>query len=275
MIVHRILDAVFRTLDAVDAVRARVGAVVGAKDPQPPSAWPADGGDDVRHDSAAVRAAYVDAPSVSDWQSASDPDGGGEQKKKNGDERRTAATTAKKAAKATTAEPTKTTKATTATTKTTTTAKATKPAKKGPQTPRPKKEKPASKTPSAASRKGSVDRSGKDFDSPRARAVKDFLSREGLPIVSVDADLDGKKTLARVLWAMIMADDAKIEHGLTAADASALLSTVAGVEVFATNVARTFRDEADLFQETTPDGRSKRYTVTAAGRARAVEIASR
>ncbi len=271
MIVHRILDAVFRTLDAVDAVRARVGSIVGAADPQPPSAWPADG-DDVRHDSAAVRATYVDSPSVDDWKNSDD----------DGDDSEKAAPRAKAkkappvSVPAATEQDSGAKKATSSTPK-----KTTKSAKRGPQTPRPKKVKAApeakaeSKTPTAVSRKGSVDRSGKDFDSPRAKAVKAFIEGQGRPVISVDADLDGKKTLARVLWAMIAADDAGVEGGLTAADASALLSTVAGVEVFATNVARAFRDEAELFEETSPDGRSKRYTVTDAGRARGAELIAR
>jgi hypothetical protein len=91
-------------------------------------------------------------------------------------------------------------------------------------------------------------------------------------VIAEEAELDGKRTLARVLWAVGCAEDAGSEQGLTAVDASAFLSTAAGVEVFSTNVARTFRDESTLFVETTPDGRSKRYKLTAVGRARLAEI---
>jgi hypothetical protein len=124
-------------------------------------------------------------------------------------------------------------------------------------------------------RKGSVDRSGRDLDSARARAVATWIVEQGRPLVAEDAVLDGKRTLARVLWAVACAEDAGSEQGLTAADASALLSTAAGVEVFATNVARAFRDEPVLFAETAPDGRSKRYRLTDAGRARLVEVRTR
>ena len=61
-----------------------------------------------------------------------------------------------------------------------------------------------------------------------------------------------------MLWAVAAAEAASSAQGLTAADASALLATVAGLEVFSTNVARAFRDESELFEETVPDGRSKR-----------------
>jgi len=94
-------------------------------------------------------------------------------------------------------------------------------------------------------------------------------------VVAEDAELDGKRTLARVLWAVGCAEDAGSEQGLTAADASAFLSSAAGVEVFSTNVARTFRDESGLFVETIPDGRSKRYKLTKQGRARLAEVRTR
>jgi outer membrane biosynthesis protein TonB len=150
--------------------------------------------------------------------------------------------------------------------------------------PKPKKKKATASTTTAAKaaakksgthRKGSVDRKGEDFDSPRARAVEAWLTDNRRPIVSAEAALDNKKTLARVVWAVGAADAAGSEHGLTAADASALLSSAAGLDVFATNVARAFRDESDLFVETVPDGRSKRYKLTAAGRARLGEVETR
>jgi hypothetical protein len=124
----------------------------------------------------------------------------------------------------------------------------------------------------AASRKGSVDRSGKDFDSPRARAIVERLRNEGIGVITEDAQLEGKRVLARVLWSLSAADKAGSELGLTAADASALLYMAANVEVFATNVARTCRDETDLIEESEPDGRSKRYKLTAAGKAAAAKL---
>ena len=125
-----------------------------------------------------------------------------------------------------------------------------------------------------SNRKGSVDRQGRDLDSPRATAIAAWIVSSGTAVVTEAADLDGKRTLARVLWALAMAEQAGTADGLTSADTSALLSVAADVEVFSTNVARAFRDEAALFVETSPDGRSKRYALTAAGRARLSEVAT-
>lgn len=264
MIVHRLLDAVFRTLDTLDAVRARVDAVLGRSEAQPPSGWPATIETDlivepsvVAREAAAVRATWTGGQDLDAWRDTS------------GDAPADRPVKKAPAAKSSTA------KKSAAPSPSPSPAKATAKKKASAAAARPRKEKPASKVPAPTSRKGSVDRSGKDFDSPRARAVGAWLSETGAAIVAEDAELDGKKTLARVLWAVAMAEAAGSEQGLTAADTSALLSSVASVEVFATNVARAFRDEDALFVETAPDGRSKRYTVTPAGRARLAEIATR
>ncbi|HEY4220816.1 MAG TPA: hypothetical protein VGO62_05720 [Myxococcota bacterium] len=132
-----------------------------------------------------------------------------------------------------------------------------------------------SKKPTKSSRKGSVDRSGKDFDSPRAKAIVEKLKELKEGVVSEDAAQDGKRVLARVLWALSAADRAGSELGLTAADASALLHLAGGIEAFSTNVARTCREESDLIEESTPDGRSKRYKLTEAGKGAAANIATR
>lgn len=244
MIVHRILDVVFRTLDTVDAVRAKVDAALG-RAPAPPSSWPpvveAEAPAPSRHNDGVVDDAtartYTDTPTIEELYTA----------------KKEEPAPAKKAAAKKTAS-----KATT----------------------KPKKKKATASSSSTAekktaSRKGSVDRKGDDFDSPRARAIGTWLVDNQRPVVTADAALDNKKTLARVLWAVGAADSAGSEHGLTAADASALLSSAAQLEVFATNVARAFRDESELFEETIPDGRSKRYKLTAAGRARLAEVETR
>src|SRR5262249_15403791 len=94
-------------------------------------------------------------------------------------------------------------------------------------------------------------------------------------VIAADADYNGKKVLARVLWALDAGDKAGSELGLTAIDASALLHLAAAMEVYATNVARTCRDESRLIEEAQPGGRSKRYKLTAAGKEAAAKIATR
>ena len=129
--------------------------------------------------------------------------------------------------------------------------------------------------PKGDGRKGSVDRSGKDLASPRAEAIVSHLKTGAGQVIADDADLSGKKVLARVLWALWAAEASGERDGLTAADTSALLHRAAGVEVFATNVARTCRDEVSLIEASVPDGRIKRYKLNQAGRLRARSLATR
>lgn len=247
-LVNRLLDAFFRTLDAVDVARERIDRALG-KSPRP-EAWtsewhPAPETERTNGPTATTPTTTFEAPG-----------------------RKPAATPAEKADRARKAE---------RTAKATTTEKP-RPKKAAPKKPEPaEKARPSSggKKAGGGNRKGSVDRSGKDFDSPRAKAIVERLRSEGLGVITEDAALDGKRVLARVLWALSAADQAGSELGLTAADASALLHLAAGVEVFATNVARTCRDENELIEESSPDGRSKRYKLTAAGRAAAAKLPTR
>ncbi len=227
-IVNRLLDAFFRTLDAVDMARERLDRALGrAPRPEP---WTTDWSP-TPEPPAAAPARIAPAP------------------------RPKAPATAKRTAPH-------------------------KPAAKASRAPQkaqkaaPKAGKPGRK-PGGGKRKGSVDRKGVDIDSARAKATLEKLKEQGLGVVSDDADVGGKRVLARVLWALDAADRAGSELGLTAVDASALLHLAAGMEVYATNVARTCRDEGTLIEESAPDGRSKRYKLTAAGRKAAAQIATR
>lgn len=237
-LVNRLLDVFFRTLDVVDAARERVDKALG-RQPRP-AAWTTEWSPTPEPTTARevvrearVTTTYTEKPTTSLYTNIPERPAAPPKKK----------APAKKAARKATA-------------------------KNDSAVPKAVK---GSKL-KAASRKGSVDRSGKDFDSPRARAIVERLKADGVGVITEDAALEGKRVLARVLWSLSAADRAGSELGLTAADASALLYMAANVEVFATNVARTCRDETDLIEESEPDGRSKRYKLTAAGKAAAAKL---
>jgi hypothetical protein len=248
-IVHRLLDAVFRTLDVVDLARERVDVFLG-RSPRPEGAgdW--------------------DPLPVSPDRGADAPPHEGAADDGRRPERRSA--------KATKADP------------------AQKPKREPPKPSAPTKpnvspaarnkgkangEKNATSTSAPkggkASRKGSVDRKGAEVDSARARAVLTHLRQGDAGVLEESAAVEGRKVLARVLWALDAAEKSGSELGLTAADASALLHLAAGIEVFATNVARTCRDETHLIAESEPDGRSKRYVLTDQGRKVASSLPTR
>ena len=255
MIVNRLLDAFFRTLDAVDAVRDRVDRVLG-REPRPDpwaAEWPPADVEGKEPPLAEEKAKEKGAVAEK-----AEKNGATEKAKPSTETTSsTEATAPKPAAKKATAKKTGAKKATAkkATTKATTT-----------------KAKPAAAAKAKASRKGSVDRSGKDFDSPRAKAIWEYIQENQLGVVTEEAMLDGKKVLARVVWALSAAEAAGSKLGLTTADASALLYLAAGMEVYATNIGRACRDHDELIEESEPDGRSKRYRLTAKGKSLSVDI---
>lgn len=259
MLVHRLLDAFFRTLDAVDAVRDRVDRALGREprpDPWavewPPPAAPGNGATELRREEpVAAKPTSPKSPVAPKAPAAPKkaPSAAAPAVELVDGETKVEAPKKKAAAK--------------------------KAAPKKASSAAAPKAKPAAKKASSKGRKGSVDRQGKDFDSPRARAVLEHVKSSSLGVVTEEAEHNGKKVLARVLWALRAAEDAGSEKGLTTADASALLHLAAGMEVFATNIGRACRDHSDLIAESEPDGRSKRYKLTDEGRAAAATVETR
>lgn len=228
MLVHRVLDVFFRTLDAVDAVKDRVDRALGRSPRPDPWAveWPP-----VDDDAAKVSEAAPSPPEESS------------------------------AARARAPRPETTKRALTV--------------DQAPAAGAAKRSKAGRKKSASANRKGSVDRVGADLDSPRARAIHTRVQESALPILDEASEVNGKKVLARALWALSTAERAGSEKGLTTNDMAALLHLAAGIEVFATNIGRACRDHDDLITESEPDGRTRRYVLTDAGRATARSITAR
>ena len=235
MIIHRLLDVFFRTLDVVDAARDRVDRALGREPAPDPWAveWPPP------PDTASENAAPKKVAAPEEDVATDDTPSPSETPKK---------APAKKAATST---------------------KASKSAAKTPTAKKKAKAKGGRKKSANANRKGSVDRSGRDVDSPRARAVYEAWKASGEKALGEEAALNNKKVLGRVVWALACAGEAGSEKGMTTNDVAAFLSLSSDIEVFATNIGRACRDHSDLIEETEPDGRSKRYRLTDEGRAAA------
>jgi hypothetical protein len=258
MIVHRVLDAFFRTLDAVDAARERLDRVLG-REPKPdpwavewppiddappggapdaPLAAPAASratGSAKPKSPARVDETASDGTTSTRVKSARTGTAPGRQKTSGSDKKSTAAADKKAAAKS----------------------------------------KAGRKKSTTSNRKGSVDKVGADLDSPRGRASHTRVLEAGLPIVDENAEAFGKRVLARALWALVTAERAGSEKGLTTNDMAALLHLTAGIEVFATNIGRACRDHAELIAESEPDGRTRRFILTPEGQKAALALASR
>ena len=265
MILHRVIDVFFRTLDAVDTARDQLERVLGRENETDPWAvpWPEDGGTEPQDASHASpqNGGTAEDESVSH----SDDTGSGPQESLEATESPPTSSPAQKqagqkqaaqkqAGQKQAAQKQPSSKAG-ADSKSKTQASPRSKAKKG----------PGRKKSTAANRKGSVDRSGKDVDSARARAIENHIAEHRLRVVYPDDQLQGKKVLARVVWALWATEQAGAKKGLTTKDISALLSACANIEVFTTNIGRACRDHSDLIFLNEPDGRSKRYSLTETG----------
>lgn len=270
MIVHRLLDAFFRTLDTIDAVRDRVDRALG-REPRPdPWAveWPPPASD---HPTDPV-SGYGGNGVRQDYVPGADEQGAEEPPRRTTAEAPTPAAKADKKSKpsSTSTSPAKSAKAE----KAEKAERAEKAEKSAKAEKADAKKKPGRKKKSSSKRKGSVDKVGRDLASERADQVTESLRAAKRPVVTEEADLAGKKVLARVVWALSEARAAGLSDGLTTNDISALLSQAAGIEVFATNIGRACRDHHDLIAEGAADGRSKRYVLTPAGEKAATELAT-
>ena len=220
MLIHRVLDVFFRSLDTIDAAKDKIDRLRG-KSPQP-DPWAVD-----------WPPADADLPKAH------------EAKQENlREETRPPEKPVKKpeAQKAVTKQTTKSAS---------------------------KKSKVKKKT---TKRKGSVDRSGKDLKSDSAEKAVAHLKTSNKALINESAELDGKKVLARVVWALSLSHDAGID-GMTTKDISALLSSAVNIEVFATNVGRACRDHSDFIEVASTKGRSKTYRLSDAGHKRVSDIA--
>lgn len=233
MLVHRLIDVFFKALDIADATRDQIDRVLGREQESDPWAVPWDDN------------THSDQPTSeqSDFQKGPPAEEAGVEATKAAPTDSAPASSPKK-------------KQTAKGKKTTTTSK-----KSSART----KKVPGRKKSSTSKRKGSVDRSGKDVDSARARAIATHVVENGLPVVLADHEIEGKKVLARVVWALWAASQAGGKKGLTTKDISALLSTCAEMEVYTTNIGRACRDHTELIEPNEPDGRSKRYSLSAQG----------
>lgn len=270
MVVNRLLDAFFKTLDVVDAARDRVDNALGRKPRPDPWAveWPTPNKDDDAPTDEAEKSLDSEDESTDPQRASAKAKANAKANDKKGSSKDEKTTTAEKASDDDDA----------------TAGKAKKKAADEKSAPKAKKKtakaakkasgdkKSTKKKTTKKSRKGSVDRSGKDFDSARAETVAAQMAKARTPVITEEADFNGKKVLGRVLWALWVAEQSGETEGMTTADVSALLHLTAKMDVYSTNVGRACRDHADLIAVGKPDGRSKRYLLTAEGRTAAASI---
>lgn len=110
-----------------------------------------------------------------------------------------------------------------------------------------------------------ISKSFEPIYSERADQIYNRLYPNNLKLMHHDAELDGKKSLAWILWAFKAAQDASVHDGISVHDVSALVYQVARVELYPINVSRMVHGHSHYIQQVSQEKKTKRYLLTEAG----------
>lgn len=115
-------------------------------------------------------------------------------------------------------------------------------------------------------RKTSI-RPAKEIDSIRARKILDALAQRPIRLAQKDDEVDGKKSLACLIWALGQAEQTGIQEGMSVHDVSALLYHACNIELYPINVSRVLHSNKKFVQQNGQFKRTKTYVLTADGKA--------
>ncbi len=113
-------------------------------------------------------------------------------------------------------------------------------------------------------RKSSI-RPAKEIASPPADMILKNLKKSKARIVKNNDELNGKKSLAYLVWALGHAERAKISEGLSVHDVSALLYRAGKIELYPINISRVVHSNEQLVRQVGQDKRTKTYLLTDLG----------
>ncbi len=109
-------------------------------------------------------------------------------------------------------------------------------------------------------------RSGKKISSPFATQMLTEIKNKKMEVVSEAAEINGKKSLAWVVWALGIADETQMQEGISIHDISSLLYHAAKIEIYPINVSRMVHDNNQYIRQVSQDKKTKRYLLTEEGK---------
>jgi hypothetical protein len=113
-------------------------------------------------------------------------------------------------------------------------------------------------------RKSSI-KPAKEIGSLRADVILQKLTDDNLRRVSINDAIDGKKSLAYLIWALGHAEEAKVVDGISIHDVSALLYRACQIELYPINVSRVVYKNPALIRKVGQEKRTKTYLLTDEG----------
>lgn len=114
-------------------------------------------------------------------------------------------------------------------------------------------------------RKSSI-KPAKEIGSLRADIILQNLTNENLRPVLANDTVDGKKSLAYLIWALGHAEQACVTQGISIHDVSSLLYRACQIELYPINVSRVVYKNPDLIRKVGQEKRTKTYLLTDEGK---------
>ncbi len=113
-------------------------------------------------------------------------------------------------------------------------------------------------------RKSSI-RSAKEIASKDADAILAMIKKDKVRVIKKNDELNGKKSLAYLVWALGHAERAEIKEGISVHDVSSLLYRAGKIELYPINISRVVHSHVDLVRQVNQDKRTKTYLLTELG----------
>lgn len=115
-------------------------------------------------------------------------------------------------------------------------------------------------------RKSSI-KPAKEIGSQKALQILETLKTDSCRLVKKNDTIDGKKSLAYLVWALGHAERAKLTDGISVHDVTALLYQSCKIELYPINVSRVVYGNSLLIKQVGQEKRTKTYLLTPEGQA--------
>lgn len=114
--------------------------------------------------------------------------------------------------------------------------------------------------------------SGKKIKSILASQMLVNLKASKMKPITKKVEIEGKKSLAWVVWALGVAEKTKLQKGISVHDVSSFLYHAAEIEVYPINVSRMVHDHSNFIMQVSQEKKTKRYLLTESGKKLANEL---
>lgn len=106
----------------------------------------------------------------------------------------------------------------------------------------------------------------KEISSTKADMILNLIKNNNFKIINKTDELDGKKSLAYLIWALGNAERANISEGISVHDISSLLYKTSSIELYPINISRVLKSNISFIRKTGQDKRTKTYLLSSHGK---------